>query len=145
MTSIPYLCYIWNEDLLWLLSCCIQHFKFITEVTKQTRTYSIYICTDELQKKVKIMSIPKTAQAKGMTSHIQPCPRLAGLTSMVETCHMHPGHWRYSTAFMTDSEPAGAFLNPYTKTGNTPIHSEILPFLLPLHSISACSFRTIMS
>lgn len=77
MTSTPYLCYIWNEDLLWLLSRCIQHFKFITKVTKQTWTCSIYICTDELQEKVKLTSIPKAAQAKGLTSLIQPCPRLA--------------------------------------------------------------------
>lgn len=72
MTSTPYLCYIWNEDLLWLLSRCIQNFKFIAEVTKQSWTYSIYICTDELKEKAKIKSIPKTAQVKGMTSHIPP-------------------------------------------------------------------------
>lgn len=118
MTPIPYLCYIWNEDLLWLLSRCIQHFKFITKVTKQTWTYPIYICTDELQEKVKIMSNRKTAQAKGTTSHIQPCPRLAGLTSTVETFPVHPGHWLCSTALMTGFGPAWAFQNSYTKNRN---------------------------
>lgn len=92
MTFIPYLCYIWNEDLLWLLSCCIQHFKFITKVTKQTWTYSIYICTDELQEKINIMSIPRTAQAKDMMPHTG-AVKASRFNSTVETCCVLRPHY----------------------------------------------------
>lgn len=37
----------------------------------------MYICTDELRNKAKIVSISGTAHAKLMNSQKQPCPKLA--------------------------------------------------------------------
>lgn len=105
MSFIPYLSYIWNEDLLWLLSSCIQHFKFITKVTKQTWTYSIHICTDELQEKAKIMSIPRTAQDKEIMPRTGPRWRPAGLILP----------WKLSCSQATDyiAQHWWKTLNPY--------------------------------